>query len=60
MKKKGGRQKTPCVKMVQQQDLRSEIAVLKPFYTSQFDRIAEDIQMLLSNDCAIKQRLENI
>lgn len=46
--------------MVQQQDLRKETAALKPFHTSQFDRIAEDIQMLLSNDCAIKQRLENI
>lgn len=46
--------------MMQQQDQRREIAVLKFLHTSQFDRIAEDIQMLSSNDCAIKQRLENI
>lgn len=37
-----------------------EIAVLKSLHTSQFDRIAEDIHMLSSNDFAIKQRLENI
>lgn len=46
--------------MMQQQDLWMEIAVLKSLHTSQFDRIAEDIHMLSSNDCAIKQRLENI
>lgn len=46
--------------MMQQQDLGTEIAVLKSLHTSQFDRIAEDIQMLSNNDCAIKQRLENI
>lgn len=46
--------------MMQQQDLRREIAVLTSLHTSQFDRIAVDIQMLSSNDCAIKQRLENI
>lgn len=45
--------------MTQQQDLRREIGVLKYRHTSRFDNIAEDILMLSSNDCAIKQRLEN-
>jgi len=44
---------------MQQQDLRREIGVLKSLQTSQFDSITEDILMLSSNDCAIKQRLEN-
>lgn len=46
--------------MVQQQELRREIAVLESLHTSQFDRIAKDIEMLSSTDCAIKKRLENI
>lgn len=46
--------------MVQQQELRREIAVLKSLHISQWDRIAEDIGMLSSTDCAIKKRLENI
>lgn len=46
--------------MVQQQELRREIAVLKSVHTSQWDRIAEDIGMLSRTDCAIKKRLENI
>lgn len=46
--------------MMQQQELRREIAVLKSLHTSQFDRIAEDIEMLSSTNCAIKKRLENI
>lgn len=46
--------------MMQQQDLGREIAVLKSLHATQFDRIAEDIQMLPSNDCAIKQGLENM
>lgn len=51
--------KTKQNKKKQQQDLRREIAVLKSLHTSQFDRIAEDTLMLLSDDCAIKQRLKN-
>lgn len=51
--------KTKQNKKKQQQDLRREIAVLKSLHTSQFDRIAEDTLLLLSDDCAIKQRLEN-
>lgn len=44
--------------MVQQQELRREIAVLKYFHTIQFDRIAEDIEMLSSTDCAINKKAE--
>lgn len=45
---------------MQQQDLSKETAVLNSLHPSQFDRLAEDIQMLSSNDCAVKQRVENI
>lgn len=62
MKERGGEGcKTKlCAEMMQQQDLRREIAALKSLRPSKFDRIAEDTQMLSSDDCAIKQRLENI
>lgn len=49
-----------CAEMMQQQDLGREIAALKSLHPSKFDRIAEDTQMLSSDDCAIKQRPENI